>query len=63
MGFKADKSLSIKAYTISVIFAADGLVVTKPARKFSISHPKYFLISNRQGLAITDSLNPKPSIN
>ena len=61
--FKADKTLSKDTYAISTIFATDSLVATKLASRFPASHPKHFSISNGQDLAITDSLNSKPSIN
>jgi len=61
--FKADETLSKDTYAIPVIFAADGLVTTELISRFSIFYPKHFLISDGQDLAMTDSLDPKPSIN
>ena len=60
---KADKTLSKDTYVIPAIFIINSLVTTELASRFPASHLKHFLISNRQDLAITDSLNPKPFIN
>ena len=63
IGSKADKTLSRETYTIPVIFTANSPAATELAIKSLISHPKYFSISGGQGLAVTDSFNPKPFIN
>jgi len=61
--FKADETLSKDTYVIPVIFAINSLVATELVSRFPASHLKYFLISNRQDLVITDSLDSKPFIN
>ena len=61
--FKANKTLNKETCIIPTVFTANSLIAIKLINKFSISYSKNFLISNRQGLAITNSLNPKPSIN
>ena len=60
---KANKTLSKKTYAIPIIFTTNGLVAMELVIKSPISHLKYFLISSGQGLIVTNSLNPKPSIN
>ena len=62
IGSKADKTLNREIYVIPAIFTTNSLVATELTSKFPISHLKYFLISNRQGLAITNSLDLKPFI-
>ena len=61
-GFKVDKTLIKETYTISTVFATNSLVTIKLINKFPASHPIYFSIDNGQDLAITNSLNPKSSI-
>ena len=47
IGSKADETLSKETYVISIIFTANSLAATELVSKSPISHPKYFLISNR----------------
>jgi len=61
--FKADKTLSKDTYVIPVIFTANSLITTELVSRFPTFYLKYFLISDRQDLAITNSLNSKPFIN
>ena len=59
---KVDKTLIRETYAISAVFTANSLVTIELINKFPASHPIYFLIDDRQDLAITNSLNPKSSI-
>ena len=63
IGFEANKTLSRETYAIPIIFTTNGLVAMELVIKSPISHLKYFLISSGQGLAVTNSLNPKSFIN
>ena len=61
-GSEADETLSRETYAIPAIFTVDGPVATELASKSPTSHPKYSPTSDGQGLAMTDSLGPKPPI-
>jgi len=63
MRSEADKTLSKDTYVIPIIFAANSLVAIKLVSRFPTSHPKHFLISDGQDLAITNSLDLEPFIN